>query len=336
MRTFAAAVLLAASLLPARAPAEDLKWSGHGLIRLSVPTGWSLTSHDGGEDGFHLRAKPKAGEAVVARITIFEPSGDKVIRSQDLRGLLGKSVQPVLEGSVERAFDPKPLALAQGTGWVVQFTDASLVGKPAAPGEFKMVRSASATLDGRQIVVATILFDDASRSEVAEAMSLLSSLRLERSATVARPPAGPFEFTVPESEVVVKIPAIGLQPDVDTPNAKRYFRLSRVESSLIVSGWLEPASSYAGLEAFWASERRSPAYAGAGAPARVEFLKDGPWEVVAYEIPVPGGTSSHLRAERVQSGTWIDLHLSTTSAGKPAALRDELLTALRAVQVVEK
>jgi len=91
------------------------------------------------------------------------------------------------------------------------------------------------------------------------------------------------------------------------------------------------------LSGFWQAESHSPAYASALAPTRVEMLRNGPWEVVAYDVPVPGGgTSAHLRAERVQAGTWIDLHLSTTSARSPAVLRAELLAALRQVQVVEK
>jgi hypothetical protein len=67
------------------------------------------------------------------------------------------------------------------------------------------------------------------------------------------------------------------------------------------------------------------------------MLRDGPWEVVAFDGPLPGGgTQAHLTAERVEAGTWIDLHLSTASATPPATLRAELLAALRRVEVVEK
>lgn len=47
----------------------------------------------------------------------------------------------------------------------------------------------------------------------------------------------------------------------------------------------------AGLDA-----RTSPAYEGAGQPTNVALLKEGAWEVVAFDVPVPGGTSAHLRA----------------------------------------
>jgi hypothetical protein len=89
---------------------------------------------------------------------------------------------------------------------------------------------------------------------------------------------------------------------------------------LILSGWLEPAERYKGLDAFWDSEKKAPVYGGALAPTRVEMLRGGPWEVVAFDVALPGGAQSNLRAERVLGGTWIDLHLSTASTRSPAEL----------------
>ena len=44
-------------------------------------------------------------------------------------------------------------------------------------------------------------------------------------------------------------------------------------------------------------------------------------EVVAFDVSVPGGgTSVHVRAERVQTGTWIDLHLSAAAVESVAGL----------------
>jgi hypothetical protein len=65
--------------------------------------------------------------------------------------------------------------------------------------------------------------------------------------------------------------------------------------------------------------------------------QNGGWDVVAYDVSLPSGiTSAHLRAERVLAGTWIDLHLSTTSTRPPATLRAELLAALARVEVAQK
>jgi len=147
----------------------------------------------------------------------------------------------------------------------------------------------------------------------------------------------PFTFTVPQSRVVVKVSDPALLPDAASAKPN-YFKLSRREPFLIVSGWLEPAQQYKGFNAFWESESRSPVYAGALAPSRVEMLREGAWEVVAFDVSVPGAVQSNLRAERVEAGTWIDLHLSSIGpAGTPSTkLRAELLAALRQVQVLPK
>jgi len=147
----------------------------------------------------------------------------------------------------------------------------------------------------------------------------------------------PFTFTVPQSRVLVKVSDPSFLPDAAgaKPN---YFKLIRQEPLLIVSGWLEPAQQYKGLKAFWEGESRSPAYAGALAPTRVEMLQEGAWEVVAFDVSLPGAIQSNLRAERVEDGTWVDLHLSTIArAATPSTkLRAELLATLRKVQVLKK
>jgi hypothetical protein len=154
---------------------------------------------------------------------------------------------------------------------------------------------------------------------------------------VARSEA-PFTFTVPQSRVVVKISDPLLLPDAAASDKPNYFKLTRRQPLLIVSGWLEPAQQYKGLSAFWDAESRSPAYAGALAPTRVEMLREGAWEVVAFDVSAPGAVQSNLRAERVEAGTWIDLHLSTPARGATPStkLRAELLAVLREVQIVQK
>jgi hypothetical protein len=333
MRHLLAALLLAASLLPARVPADDFQWPGRGVVRIAVPAGWDLRSQEAGAAGYAFKAQPKAGAPVVLRITLAALPADKPMRADAVKGQLEEMVRSYLGASVEKRFDPRPLALKKGTGSYVQLTDASLVGKPTRAGDLKVMRNALALLDGQIVMIGTLQFDDALAPQVAEAMALLASVSVDAGAAAA---AGPFEFTVPESRVVLRVSLPGLRRDPDPGNGPGYFSLSRREPQLILSGWLEPASRYRGLDVFWEEERRSPAYDGPGAPTRVEKVKVGPWEVIAFDVPVPGGTSAHLRAERVEAGSWIDLHLSITAARPAPALRDELLAALRTVEVVQK
>jgi len=147
----------------------------------------------------------------------------------------------------------------------------------------------------------------------------------------------PFTFTVPQSRVLVKVSDPSFLPDAAAGAKPNYFKVIRQEPLLIVSGWLEPAQQYKGLKAFWEGESRSPAFAGPLAPIQVEMLKEGAWEVVAYDVSIRGAIQSNLRAERVEAGTWIDLHLSTLARATPSTkLRADLLAALRKVQVLKK
>src|ERR1700719_810161 len=95
---------------------------------------------------------------------------------------------------------------------------------------------------------------------------------------------GPFTFTIPQSRVIVKVSDASLRPD-DAAGAKpNYFKLSRRDPLLILSGWLEPAARYKGLDAFWEAEKRSPAFAGPLAPIRIEMLREGGWDVAALDV----------------------------------------------------
>jgi hypothetical protein len=334
MRRLATALLVATTLQPAGARAAEFAWPGRGTVRMTVPAGWNVKPIDS-EKGIEFRASPRTDRAFAQFTLLPLPPGDE-LSAAEVRKELERLVKPYVAGSVEKKFAPKPLPVSRGSGWFVQLTDASRVGKPHDPDYSKMMRTGLAALGDGVLMATTVAFDDPAWPEVTEAMSLLASVRVEAKGDGSAAAPGPFEFTVPQSRVTVKVPDLGLRPDEPPDVKRRYFKLSRENPQLILSGWLEPASAYKGLKDFWESERRSPAYAGAGAPTRVELTKVGAWEVVAFDVVVPGGTSAHVRAERVQAGTWIDLHLSSTGARAPATLREELVTALRSIEVVEK
>jgi len=340
MRFLVTALVLVIGFAPAAVHAEAFDWPGYGTVSVGVPTGWSLRTKSPDKVQFYFIAEPQAGRVVSAQFSLIILPPERPLRVEQVKGRLEDITRQFLDRSVEKVFDPKPLTLSRGSGWVVELTDASLLGKPAEPGNYKITRSALALLDDQVMLIATILFDDPSLPEVGTAMSLLSSLRFERGTTdgqASSTSGGPYTFTVPQSRVVVKVSDSSLRLDEASSAERNYFKLARSDPQLILSGWLEPASSYKGLKEFWQAESRSPAYAGALAPTRVEMLQNGPWEVIAFDVAVPGGgTSVHVRAERVQAGTWIDLHLSTTSARSPAESRAELLATLGQVQVVDK
>ncbi|HMV01369.1 MAG TPA: hypothetical protein PKD04_09820, partial [Rhodocyclaceae bacterium] len=72
------------------------------------------------------------------------------------------------------------------------------------------------------------------------------------------------------------------------------------------------------------------------APADVSFERRGQWDAVFYHLPLPGGSSAHVRAHWVQSGTWIDVHLSVTGKEPYAINRKAVEALLQSLKVREK
>jgi hypothetical protein len=89
------------------------------------------------------------------------------------------------------------------------------------------------------------------------------------------------------------------------------------------------------MDAFWSGEERGLKQNG----LRIQNIlreQTENWQVVFYDIPLPGGRSSNVRAERVQAGTWIDLHLSVTSDRSEAENRATLRNVLKTIRVDER
>ena len=65
----------------------------------------------------------------------------------------------------------------------------------------------------------------------------------------------------------------------------------------------------------------------------MSFAKISDWEAVLYDMALPFGSNSHIRAQWVQAGTWIDLHLSITSDLTIAENRTKLKRVLKSISV---
>lgn len=147
---------------------------------------------------------------------------------------------------------------------------------------------------------------------------------------------GTYELTVPVSRLVMTIPKAALVPAKGGNDSPRYFYLADKAAGLIMSGWFEPAERYPGLQQLWSSDTAAWRKKGLPDPQNVRLSRIGKWEAIAYEMPVSVGTNSHLRAQRVQAGTWIDLHLSITSRDSSATNQQALAKALSAIRVTER
>jgi hypothetical protein len=155
-----------------------------------------------------------------------------------------------------------------------------------------------------------------------------------------------WEITVPVAHATLVVPRKGFQVATShgggAAGSPRYFLLEdRTRGEAIISGWFEPAGRVQNvdeaLQSTWKGESKGLADAGL-APRSVESGKVGDWSTITYEVPVPNPSSSsvHIRASRIVGDTWIDLHLSVTSAGKAADAKVVVMQLLQSLAVRQR
>ena len=153
-----------------------------------------------------------------------------------------------------------------------------------------------------------------------------------------------IELTVPASAILLRIPKGGLllaeKTRIGAQASPTYFHLEDLRRGLVVSGWFEPAAAFKGFESFWAGEFAAMKQSGLIPAEPPTSVAVGNWSGAAYEIPMPNGVgkgvNTHIRAELIKAGTWIDLHISVTSDKAVTAARSEALEFLKSIVVNEK
>jgi hypothetical protein len=153
-----------------------------------------------------------------------------------------------------------------------------------------------------------------------------------------------IELKVPVSAISLRIPKGNLAPVEESKTgaqaSPRYFHFEDVDRGLVVSGWFESAKAFRGFESFWVGEFSAMKRTGLVPTAPPTSIAVGNWSGAAYEIPLPSavgeGISTHIRAELIKAGAWVDLHISLASEKPPADARSEALEFLKSIVVIEK
>jgi hypothetical protein len=329
---------------------RDFPVPQHGVLKLQVPKAWKdrvsqppgspaptieLTS--GGQEAFAVmlspiwRTWPAATQAAAA----------------DLKRQVEQSADQIKPQAVEKELTIQEIKGASGAGYYFSATDAA-----PKPDEFKYMLQGMIRVGEFQVVF-TVLTRDAGESIRRQSIALVQSAAHTNEDASSSPGTNRgrpdaiqitqtnthYVLSVPVSRLVLQFPNNRLLPTkLDAgggTNSPRYFSFKDRELPLIVSGWFEPEQNFAGIQKFWAGEMAAWNKQVAQ-PKDVAFSKNGRWEVIAYEIPVPNITNSNLRAHWVQAGTWIDLHLSLTNRQPARDARAVLAAFLATVSVSEK
>jgi hypothetical protein len=153
-----------------------------------------------------------------------------------------------------------------------------------------------------------------------------------------------IELTVPVSALTLTFPKGDLGP-VDDPKtgalaSPRYFHFADARRGLNVSGWVESAASFGGADNFWSREFSAMKQSGLIPKEPPTSVQVGGWSGAAYDLDVSKaigkGVNTHIRAELIQAGTWVDLHISVSAVTSLADARGQALEFLKSIVVKEK
>jgi hypothetical protein len=314
----------------------------HGTFQVKVPNSWKDSVAQPG-DGLPptIMFMPKTGDPfkiLVTPLWLAKPDL-KMPTADELKVKEQRAADAMAKQAVEKTIQVKLLRGPTNIGYYFAATDPA-----PKPGEFKFL-SQGVVLVENLLVTFTILTNDGQDAVVTAGLSMLSAA--ESHLRAASPDLGTlqviekngaYELSVPVSHLVMTIPKENLsqqkKPSGGSANSSRYFYFADQKKTLLISGWFESASGFKGMEGFWKSETQSWDQK----PKNVSFQQIGNWNVVIYdmEIPLPKSSNSHIRAELVQSETWIDLHLSLTAEQSNEESRAELVQTLKKILVVER
>lgn len=346
-KRMAAFAFLAAALVSAAAAqtAQSRRFSipGHGSLLVDVPEGWQVAERPlANPPSTALRIGPASGDAFILQVTSvwLEPKKLAALTPQELEARVRKTAEEMLPQAVEKDVELVELHGKQASGYRFSLTDRS---SSSDPSDYKYVTQGT-VLSGPLVTIFTFLHRVPTDPAKARALELLASARYAEDVASARPDAlqvrelaQGYELSVPVSRLVMVLPKSALphaERRTSMNDHPRYFFF--VDGPLNVSGWFEPAGGFHGIKPFWAEEMAAWSRNGLPPPVNTVFAKFGRWDAVLYEIALPPGTDSHVRAHWVQAGTWIDLHLSMTSDRPAAEARRRLIELLKSVEVRQK
>lgn len=326
----------------------------HGSIQLSVPASWrDQISQPPDRLPPTVRFRPDGGAMFEVLITpIYPPAGTRMppANSQKLRAGVEAVAKEAASSAVEKKITIQELRNGSGIGYYFSATDKALAEaeKAVDPDDYKYMTQGVFRVDELSVSF-TVLTNDTSAGTVSKALDMIKSARQKQAEAGAdqadrlkiKEANGNYELTAPVSELMMTIPGRGLLPAPDNAaarvNGPRYFMFEDKQSGLVVSGWFEPAQAFPGIRKFWENETGAWQQKGLPAPRNVVFEKIGQWDAITYDIRLPVGGNSHIRAHWLQAGTWIDVHLSYTSQRANAAeSKAKLLAMLRGIQVQKK
>ncbi len=317
----------------------------HGSIQFQVPSSWEdRLAQPPDRLPPTIEFKQKAGHPFSMLITPIWPAKEntKLPDGDNLRKSVQEAADRIASGAVEKKINLIKLNGSSAYGYYFSVTDSA-----PKPGEYKYLTQGHVRV-GDLMVIFTILTNDDQDKVISDGLALIKSAEQNMKATAQRlndieiiDSTGVLKLTVPASRLVLSIPrgnlALAQNPYGGSAAHPGYFYLRDQTTNLTISGWFEPANKFMGVKNIWEKETETWKRKGLPEPQNIAFFKNANWDIIAYDHLLPSGScNSHIKANWLQTGTWIDVHISMTSNAPSIENRAKLIDLLSTFEVKEK
>jgi len=324
--------------------------AGVGHLELLIPTEWrddvQQPSRSLPPDITLTPSKGNSFQFVVTPLWSIRP-GVLVPDREAIRDMIQRAADDAKPQAVEETIPLRELVGGSGSGYYFTATD-----KAPKPREFRYLAHGAIRV-GDIALIFTVLTNDDTGTALSKSLETLKSSKYVANPVSSKEPARltpssavvvtehgeSYRIAVPETGIVMTVPRAGLvfsTPSVGGATSNpRYFQFVDTSRGISLSGWFESASSYPGFDKFWERETEVWRKNGLALPRNVAKASLDGWELVTYDLPLPSGGAAHIRAEWVQDGTWIDVHLSVSGGGSIESVRATAKEVLEKIRVRE-
>ncbi len=155
-----------------------------GDLFIDVPASWDVKTRLVEGKGYEFIVTPSNGINAKAVLAVVPLTPPRAVDAKRIDRELTALCQRFVADSVEKKAVLQPFTLPNGYGAFSIFTDSSLVGQPAKPGDYKLIVPGLVQPTDSFQIVAMLFADDAEGPELVAMRNLTKSIRLT-------PPAKP-------------------------------------------------------------------------------------------------------------------------------------------------
>jgi len=335
--------------------ATTIKLGNDGQIDIDLPATWKNADVSGGlsRSGVVYTVELRADDntKILGRLVLL---ADPIINDMTKDYLLARAQQlgdREAQNSIEKKATIIPLDIENGFGAYYVLTNAKLAGKIPGPNEYKVTASFMIKYGDNLYVTAMLSSDDASNAEFQYMLKAIAGMRpvlnkpSSKEGIKITQTAQGMQISIATSPKKLFILGKSLKPrkhlsggEMNNPG---YFSFQDTQTNILISGWIEPATKfqYSSAKEMWNSDKAGKTKDNILMPKNEEYQQIGDWNVYLYDLQMPpqfkGVSNTHLRANYLDKGTWIDVHLSLTKDIPSKTLRETLIAYLKTLSIVD-